>query len=276
VPVGTTVLSNDGSLSFTVIADTTNPSYDAALLGYIAPLGVASVSVPVQAAVGGAAYNVNAGTIALLSSSIPGIDTVTNPAAFGNGRDAESDAALKTRFVEYIAGLSKGTLLAVGAAVASVQPGLTYSIFPNSDPNGNFLPGHFVVTVDDGSGNPQQSLLNEVYAAVDTVRAIAETFSVHGPTIVPVTISMTIAVAAGVDKPTAQGLVVAAIQSFVDNLAVGAILSFNIVPKLAFDVLPAGQITDVSSLLVNGKFGDAATIDPGQSGVVRVTQVVVN
>jgi phage-related baseplate assembly protein len=276
IPVGTTVLSNDGSLSFTVIADTANALFSADLQGYTVGLGVASASVPVTATQGGAAYNVQAGTLSLVASSIPGIDGVTNPTAFGNGRDAESDDALKARFVQYIAGLSKATLAAVGAEIAGVQAGLTYSIFPNSDPHGNFLPGNFVVTVDDGSGNPPRALLDSVYAAVDQVRALAETFSVQGPTIVQVTISMTISVSAGVDKPTAQLLVANAIRNYVDNLAVGAALSFNIISKIAFDVLPTGQISDVSQLLVNSQFGDAATVNPGQSGVVRVAQVVVN
>lgn len=276
VPVGSTVLSNDGSLAFSVTADTSNPSFDAGLQGYVVPLGVTSVNVPVMAAAGGVAYNVQAGTLALLSSSIPGIDTVTNASAFGNGVDAESDDALKARFVQYIAGLSKGTLAAVGSAISAVQPGLTYSIFPNSAPNGSFLPGHFVVTVDDGSGDPAQSLLDSVYSAIDAVRAVAETFNVQGPTIVPVTISMTITVASGVNKDTARGLVSDAVRAYVDSLAVGASLSFNIISKIAFDVQPTGQITDVSQLLVNNAFGDAATVNPGQSGVVRLTQVVVN
>lgn len=276
IPVGMAVLSSDGALTYYVTSDPTHGLWNAALNGYQVGIGVTDATVPVQAAAGGVASNIQSGGIALIASSIPGIDTVTNANPLSNGRDAETDDALKARFVQYIAGLSKATTAAVGAAITSVQPGLTYNIFANVDPSGNALPGHFVITVDDGSGDPPQTLLDAIYTAVDAVRAITETFNVQGPTIVQVVISMTITVAAGVNKAVAQGLVAEAITSYVDNLGVGAILPFNLVSKLAFDVLPSGQIVDVSSLTINGQFGDAATVDPGKSGVVRVSQVVVN
>ncbi|AOY90393.1 hypothetical protein BKK79_00040 [Cupriavidus sp. USMAA2-4] len=114
VPLGATVQTKDGTQQYTVVADTTNPAYSGTLGGYVLPAGTASVSVPVVAVTAGAAGNAVAGAVSVISGAIPGVDTVTNPAAFANGADAEKDAALRTRFIAYIRSLSKATKAAVG------------------------------------------------------------------------------------------------------------------------------------------------------------------
>src|SRR5260364_418479 len=45
--------------------------------------------------------------------------------------DAESDPALRKRFIAYIASLSKATMDAVGYAITSVKPGLSYALVEN-------------------------------------------------------------------------------------------------------------------------------------------------
>ncbi len=116
VPVGAQVITADGSETFAVTLDATNAAYSAALGGYVLAPGVASVNVTVAANSPGSAGNVVSGAISFIGTAIPGVDTVTNAAAFTNGLDAESDAALRLRFVAYIASLSKATKGAVGYA----------------------------------------------------------------------------------------------------------------------------------------------------------------
>jgi lysozyme len=57
---------------------------------------------------------VSAGQINTITQALTGIDTVTNVTGFLNGSDAESDAALRTRFIAYVASLSKATKNAIG------------------------------------------------------------------------------------------------------------------------------------------------------------------
>ena len=64
----------------------------------------------------------------------------------------------------------RATPVAVGYAISSLQQGLRYTIAENVDTSGAARMGNFVVTVDDGSGNPPSSLLGTVAAAVDAVR----------------------------------------------------------------------------------------------------------
>jgi hypothetical protein len=76
------------------------------------------------------------------------------PWPFANGSDAESDAAFRLRFVEYISSLAKATPAAVDYAITSLQLGLTDVIVENYDYAGNYKPGSFYTVIDDGSGSP--------------------------------------------------------------------------------------------------------------------------
>ncbi len=55
-----------------------------------------------MAAQSGAGSNVQAGTITVLTTPIPGVDLVINAAPMAGGDDPESDAALRARFTLYI------------------------------------------------------------------------------------------------------------------------------------------------------------------------------
>lgn len=276
VPVGMQVVTTDGSQTYAVTADPTNALYVAGLTGYSVPIGTTSITVPVVASVAGIAGNVLGGAISLLTSAIPGIDSVTNALPLSSGQDAETDAALKARFQVYLAGLAEGTETAIAAAILGVQPGLSYSIAENVDETGAKEIGHFVVTIDDGSGSPPASLLTAVYLAVDARRALGTTFSVQAPTIMVANITLTITVAQGVSKAITQGIVAAAVVAYVDGLGIGDPLPYSIIGKIAYDSVPGGQITNVSGILINGQFGDFASLVPGPSGAVRIGQVVVN
>ena len=149
VPSGATVRTSDGSQTFVVVGGP-----------YARPAGIATVTVSVRAVTAGPAGNVQGGTISLLGTAISGIDTVSNSGAFTGGTAAETDAALRVRFVTYINTRSQATEQAIGYAIASVEQGLTYNIEENVAPDGTPAPGHINIIVDDGSGAPSASLLS--------------------------------------------------------------------------------------------------------------------
>lgn len=271
VPVGASVMTADQTQSFTVMADDTNPAYvNTPIAGYNVAAQVPSLSVPVQAVTPGAAGNVLAGTIALISAAIPGIDNVTNATDFTNGADAETDAALKSRFQIYLSTLSKATIGAVEGAVANVASNLTYAIAANQLANGAYAPGSFVVVIDDGSGNTPANTVSVVANAVNAVRALGTTAIVQAATLLGANVSLTINVASG-PKASAQAAVSAAITAFVNALPVGATLPYLKLAQIAFDAAPA--ICGVNGLLLNGATADLV---PTAYQVVRVTSVVVN
>ncbi len=78
IPVGALVRTADGTQTFAVSLDTAQSSWSAASNGYVVPAGAASLDLPVIAQTPGSAGNVQAGTISLLASALPGIDSVSN------------------------------------------------------------------------------------------------------------------------------------------------------------------------------------------------------
>lgn len=257
VPIGATVQTTDGTQTYYVTLDTTNSAYNALLGGYVILAGVSSVNVPVTAAVAAAAGNASAGQIGLLGSAISGVDTVTNAAAFTSGADAESDAALRTRFIGFIASLSKATKSAILFAVSNVQAGLFYTMVENQTLGGVSQPGFFYVVVDDGSGSPPTSLLNNVYLAVDGVRPLTSSFNVYGPTVVPVNVAMTVTTATGYVHSAVTAQVIAAVQSYINSLTFNQTLALTRLIQVAYDASPA--VINVAGVTINSGTADVSS-----------------
>ncbi len=270
VAPGSQVKTADGSQIFTVVADAAQGLWNAGLGVYVIPAATASGAVTVQAVSAGIQGNVAASTITLIASAIP-VDTVTNGAAFTNGVDAETDAAFRTRFAQYIQTRSRATTAAVGAAINGVQQNLTYAIQENVSTIGAYQPGNFVVIVDDGSGSPPAPLLTSVSTAIAAVRPVGSTWAVFGPTAVPVTIILTIDVSAGTVKANLLAPVATAITTWVNALPIGGSLPWSRIAAIAYGVDPG--IIDVRLVTINGATTD---VSPGVSGAIVVSSVTVN
>jgi uncharacterized phage protein gp47/JayE len=268
---GVQAITADGTQTFGVVTDTTNAAWNATMGGYFVPAATASVTVTVQDLVAGTAGNVVAGAISLLAVAVPGIDQVTNGSPFVNGVDAETDPALKSRFQNFINTRSEATLAAVEYAIQSTQQGLTFSVAQNTDSSGDYVPGTFIVYVDNGTGDPPTTLLSAVQGAVDAVRPITSTFSVFGPTVVTANVSMTITVGPNGNKPTIQGEVQTAIEAYIDGLGMNAGLPWSRLAQVAYDTDP--NITNISSLLLNGGTADIAA---ATGTVIRAGTTAIN
>jgi uncharacterized phage protein gp47/JayE len=254
IPAGVIVTTGDGTQQFTVAVDTTNAAWSAAENGYLLGAGVSSVTLPITAIVPGSAGNVLAGTISLIANALPGIDTVTNALALTGGLDAEVDAAFRLRFQSFIDSRTRATVEAVTYAAASIQQGVTCTVQENTDGTGAFMPGRFVVTVDDGSGSPPAALLGSVQSAVDAVRPVGSIFAVYQPTRLAADIALTLSIAPGSASATAITAVNAAITSFVNTLPVGTALAYTRLAQLAYDASPA--VTNVTGLTLQGGAAD--------------------
>ena len=105
IPFGTIVETSDG-IQFEV-AD-----YDAKIL--TGTMVDNKGGVAIAALVVGSASNINEiGVVNRIVGSIPGIDSVSNPAMIIGGSDFETDAQRRSRFNLYIQSLARGTLLAL-------------------------------------------------------------------------------------------------------------------------------------------------------------------
>ena len=271
VLIGTSVQSLDATQIYLVTIDVTNVNYSASLGGYVLAAGIASINVPVLAVVAASAGNVTAGTINTLTTGISGVDAVTNALGFVNGADAESEAALRIRFVAFVASLSKATKAAVGYAITSLQQGLTYTLTENLTYGGVVQNGYFYVVVDDGTGTPTSTLLSSVSNSIDAVRPVSSTFGVFAPIVVTANISMTLTAGVGYTQPAIVALVAAALRAYVNTLPLGVSLTFTRLAQVAYDASPG--VVNVSAVLLNSLTADI-TATPQQvikTGLVTIS-----
>ncbi len=271
IPVGTLVRTADGTQTFLVVADTTDPAWVGASNGYVVAGGLASLDLPVMALVPGIAGNVQAGAISLLASAVPGIDSVYNASAFLNGLDAETDDAFRGRFRNFIASRSRATPAAVAYAVTSIQQGLDYTIQENTDPTGQPRLGQFVVTVDDGSGSPSTALLSTVQTAIEAVRPVGSLFSVRPPSVVTADVSMLITVAPDTTKAPIQAMVGNAVRNYINDLPIGSGLALTRLAQIGYSASPS--VINVTALLINGASDDLAAM---ATSVIKTGTVAVN
>jgi len=270
IPAGVRVKSSDGSLTFEVVADTTNRDWSNAESAYVLPIGIDQLAVPISALTLGPSGNVQAGMITLLASSIVGIDEVSNPYSLVGGIEAESDESLRSRFLVYVNSRSRATADAIGFAVSSVRQGLSFVVHENVDAAGHPQLGTFVVTVDDGSGTPPSPLLALIAQAVDAVRPIGARFSVRPPSVQPVDITVHVDLIAGVQLSEIRVELVYAIERFVNGLPVGAGLSVTRVAQIIYQA--SAKVGNVSSITLNGLNHDLVVSDRGivKAGLIAI------
>jgi uncharacterized phage protein gp47/JayE len=257
IPVGATINTADGTQTFAVSIDPANAAYSASLGGYTMPSMTTSITVPVVASVAGSGGNVAANSLTTSTTPITGIDLVANSAAFTNGADAESDAALRARFQAFILGLARGDHYGLAYAIKSLAVNVEYSLVENYDYAGNYAPGQFYVVCDDGSGSPSTAFVNSVAAAVQSVRPLGTWANVFATVSVSANVSMTITTAAGYDDASVVALVGASIGAGLASLTQGAALQYGDLYFWAFSV---PGVSGVSAVLLNGLSGDAANI----------------
>lgn len=253
IPTGAQVTSSDGSVVFTVVADATNPNYNVALGYYVIPAGQASASVTVQCTTGGIVGNLALGALNTLGTAISGVDYVTNPTAFINGMAPETDSAARSRFVLWVASLQAATFAAIMNAIESVGQGITGVILENQLYSGMTQTGVFTVVADDGTGYPSSTTLTGVSNAVEAARPLTVTYSVHAPTVITASVSMTVSVASGCVPATVYGLVEAAIQAYINGLGDGVELPWSMLATTAYTV---PGVTNVTGVLLNGGASD--------------------
>ncbi len=256
VPSGTVVKTQDGSVSFAITVDPSNPAWQSTLNAYSLAPGVMSINLPIVAQIAGLSGNVLSNTITILASAVAGIDVINNLAATSGGEDPEIDTAFRVRFANFFAARSRATLDAVGYAVSLVGPDLRYVIRENINAEGNFSLGNMLIVVDDGSGLLSQTLLNSLSLAIEAVRPVGTTFSIQPPQIIYVQVSLSVLLPTGLSMTVTQSQLQSAIETYINSLPIGGTLSLTRISQLVYLTEP--RIINVSSVLLNGQGTDLA------------------
>lgn len=266
IPVGSTLSTTDGNnTQFAVSANLTFGTYvPGPPAGYLLAANVASIIVPVQAVIAGAAGNIVFGALSIMTSPITGIDTVINTSAFTSGADQENDTALKSRFAAYILGLSRGDFFGLNASILSSATNVQFKLTEGYNYDGSYHPGFFFVVTDDGSGTPSPAFLDAVLAAEQAVRPLGVQCAVFPPVVILANVSMQLATAVNYDHNTVVAQVAALVALNINQLGLGVNLPWTEVAAWAY-LIPG--VTSVSNVLINGFTGDTASLS-----TVRTTQ----
>jgi uncharacterized phage protein gp47/JayE len=270
IPVGTTIKTSDGSLSFSVAEDRTLSIWQASPTGYTLPPGVNSVELPVTCLTGGSVGNVLAGAITIIATPLPGVDVLTNAAPFSDGSNSENDQSFRGRFQNYLTSRSRATIAALRSAIADLRQGLDIEILENTAVDGSVRLGFFVVIVDDGSGYPSSNLLSLVAEAIDLVRPVGSMFTVIPPAVISVDVSLMVVLAAGTSTDRCVSGVQQQVAEYLNGLAIGRFAAVTRVAQRAYKADP--RIENVTGILLNGLPADLA---PPQQSVIKAGRIVV-
>lgn len=241
IPAGSIVQTTGGAIQYTVIADTTQPTWSPVYNAYVLAASQSSLAATVEASLAGSASNVIAGQLNQIASSIPGIDTVSNGSPIDNGVDAESDNAFLARFPLYLASLAEATETAIVNAAGSVQQGLQIVPLENINSSGGAQLGAFTIVVDNGTGSPPSGLLSLIYSAVYAVRGFTIQPFVRAPSVVTAIISLAIRVASGFSQTAVENAVKNAVSEYTNSTVIGGTLFISGIESAALSV--AGVIS---------------------------------
>jgi uncharacterized phage protein gp47/JayE len=254
IPLASQVTTQIGNIVFQVTKDSTNPAWNETLNGYVIAVSAASVTVPVQAVVAGTTGNVDANQINLIVSAIPYVNSVNNAVATTNGEDIERDPAYLARFQLYINSLSKATPPAINAAIESVQDGILFNVLENINYALAQQLGFFTVIIDDGTGNPPDSLVTAVNNVISVTRGLSIKWGVYKTTPVTAAIGANLVIDGAYDGPQLIIGVETAITAYVNNLNVGVALDITKLPNIIYKVSPG--ILNIQALKINGTTND--------------------
>lgn len=116
-----------------------------------------SASIPVVALIAGERANVVQGQINILTTTIPGVTSVTNLDDVSSGRDRESDENFFSRLEDHVQALSRGTITALRSYARNVtlpdgRAVLFAKVYEPNPPT-----GYVFVYIDDGTGTLDSS-----------------------------------------------------------------------------------------------------------------------
>ena len=183
----------------------------------ILPQGELSVEVPAKAEQGGRSGNTQPGTITMMVTPPPAIESVTNLAAFTGGEDSESDGELRARLMQSYAGMSNGTNASFYREFALKYDGVhSAGVVPRENGAGTvgvYLAGR--------GGVPSQEVVTLVQRDLNGLREINVAVTVAAALAVPVNINITVIPAEHVGMDEARAACEQAIEDYFNAICVG-------------------------------------------------------
>lgn len=249
------------------------------------PVGELVGEVTVTAETAGSSGNTLANTVtAWVSPPLGGLVTVTNPNAISGGADEESDTDRKSRFVAYIASLSRGTRVAVeyAAGLATLEDG-----------NGNVIesvvhvaseeivPGRANVYIHNGRGDTSAELVAQAQALIDGYWDADSGNWVPGYRAAGIEVTVSAMGELLLDLEIEVGLIYGAVPGDVETAltaAYSAALAANPPGEVLYYSTLAGKLLAAAGVATINIISPASNIDPGSNtlllpGSISITYV---
>lgn len=154
IPSNTKVKTSDGVVFVTTAAGSITATSPEQIAGH--GVGRDSGLIPAIAETAGADGNVVANTIVKFVSKPTGVNAVTNPSAFANGANKETDDSFLNRIKTYVSTLARGTNEALEFVVLGVEDTTTGAKIKFSKVVEDIVNlGNVVVYIDDGTGSAE-------------------------------------------------------------------------------------------------------------------------
>jgi hypothetical protein len=173
-----------------------------------------SLDIPVIALDPGIEGNVASSRITVLKGSIDGVDGVINYEALTTGKDLETDSERKSRFSQYVEGLSRGTVDSL--RFAAFNRTSTYTISSAIILEQESLPGFVTMYVADSTGTANDAIVDDVIDAVDDYRGAGMVVQVKAATQALVDIQCRLRIKEGFNKEVIRANVK---QAILDHLS---------------------------------------------------------
>jgi uncharacterized phage protein gp47/JayE len=181
------------------------------------PAGALSVQAAAQAETPGKTGNALPGTVTVMVTPPPALESVTNEAAFSGGTDAEGDSELRARLMRNCSGAPNGTNEAFYREYALGFDGVySAGVLPMEHGAGTvgiYLGARGTV--------PNEQTVAQVQASVNAVKEINVQATVAAAQTVSVPVDVAVTPAAGVTATEAQQACREAVTDYFENLCVG-------------------------------------------------------
>ena len=225
----------------------------------------------IEAVVPGASGNVGAGAISRMVRPQAGVTGVTNPDPTSGGRDTETDAQLRERYVRSVSKPGGASAAAIEAALLDIEGVLDAVVRQNvtleTDPATGIPPKAIAPIVWGGDADRIVETLYAVKPAgiqcwgedevreITDSRGVTHTIGFNRPGIVTVNVSATLTVDAAIFPPDGDALVGAAIEGYLSGLALGEDVIYT---RIISRIHSVPGIIDIPTLTVNGGTGNIA------------------
>ncbi|WP_054955055.1 baseplate J/gp47 family protein [Paenibacillus dakarensis] len=238
-----------------------------------------SVTVAVEAQVGGARGNVGAGAVNTVIGDLAGILTVTNASYFEGGVDAESDASLLARYFERARRPATSGNANQYRQWALEIPGVSDArVYPIWAGPGTVK----VVLLDDDKTAPDPTVVNAAQTYIDPTQdgrglgaaPIGAIATVTGAVEIPINITVNVTLAPGATTAEVKAQIETGVRTYLRSLAFADPLVR--VTRIANVILDVPPVIDYENLTVNGGGGNIAIADGEVAvlGEVIVTEAV--